>query len=216
MEKSKTERNFGGSTSTSTESWFVSVMNSQFLREMKNENSRNIRKISNFGYDLCCNLAHLGDEIIAKEEAILQIIAIRSAIISHSVMPNIILKKTFKVKPSGFQVAAEKSFSLHGSAVTQQIVNAINQKLSSLRTTSGAGTLQFKLNNMGHYSVQMNHNFQKFFEEDAVCAILDVMEILGWNFRFQYDSESSSMRVNGSSMTSRELFIFTKDANSSF
>lgn len=184
---------------------------------MKNENSRNIKEnFKNFGYDLCCNLAHLRDEIIAKEEAILQLIAIRSTIISHSVMPNIILKKTFKLKPSGFQVAAEKSFSLHGSAVTQQIVNAINQKLSSLRTTSGAGTLQFKPDNMGHYSVQMNHNFQKFFEEDAVCAILDVMEILGWNFRFQYDSESSSVKVTGSSMTSKELFIFTKDANSSF
>lgn len=43
-----------------------------------------------------------------------------------------------------------------------------------------------------------------------VVAILDVMEVLGWSFRFQYDSESHSAKVNGSSFTSRELFIFHK------
>ena len=126
-------------------------------------------------------------------------------------MPNIILKKTFKIKPSGFQVATEKSFSLHGSAVSAPIVNAINQKLASLRLAAGANRLQFTPDSYGHYGCQMNHNFQKYYEEDAVCAILDVMEILGWKFRFQYDSESSSNKVSGSSITTRELFIFSKE-----
>ena len=125
-------------------------------------------------------------------------------------MPHIILKKTFKVKPSGFQVAAEKSMSLHGSAVNSSVVNAINQKLASLRLVGGARPLVFQPDKYGHYSAQMNHDFQKHHEEDAICAVLDVMEILGWTFRFQYDSESSSAKVSGSSVTSRELFIFSK------
>mmetsp|Transcript_16765 Transcript_16765/g.27874 ORF Transcript_16765/g.27874 Transcript_16765/m.27874 type:complete len:128 (-) Transcript_16765:161-544(-) len=125
-------------------------------------------------------------------------------------MPHIIVKKTFKIKPSGFQVAAEKSFSIHGSAVNASIVNAINQKLASLRLVGGAKPLVFQPDRHGHYSTQMNHEYQKYHEEDAICAILDVMEILGWTFRFQYDSESSSAKVSGSSITSRELFIFSK------
>ena len=125
-------------------------------------------------------------------------------------MPHIILKKTFKVKPSGFQVAAEKSMSLHGSAVNASVVNAINQKLASLRLVGGAKPLVFHPDKNGHYTAKLNHDFQKHHEEDAICAILDVMEIMGWTFRFQYDSESSSAKVSGSSVTSRELFIFSK------
>jgi hypothetical protein len=128
-------------------------------------------------------------------------------------MPNIILKKTFKIKPGGFQVATEKSFSLHGSAVDPSLVNALNQKLATLKLSSQARPIAFRPDRSGHYGCQMNHDFQKYHEEDAVCAILDVMEILGWTFRFQYDSESSSNKVSGSSVTSRELFIFSKAAH---
>jgi hypothetical protein len=95
-------------------------------------------------------------------------------------MPNIIFKKTFKVKPSGFQVAHEKSMSFHGSAVTAQMISAVNQKLSSIRHTGKALPLVFKMNQHGHYAADMNHDFQKYHEEDAVCAVMDVMEILGW------------------------------------
>jgi hypothetical protein len=127
-------------------------------------------------------------------------------------MPNIILKKTFKIMPGGFKVATEKSFSLHGSA-DSSIVNAINQKLATLKlTNSQARPIAFKMDNFGHYSCEMNHDFQKYYEEDAICCIMDVMEILGWTFRFQYDSESSSVKMSGSSITSRELFIFSKTA----
>jgi hypothetical protein len=127
-------------------------------------------------------------------------------------MPNIILKKTFKVKPSGFQVAAEKSFSFHGSSVTQQLIQAVNQKLATIQYARNANRLSFHpdAKTAGHYTCIMNHDCQKYNEEDAVVAILDVMEILGWDFRFQYDSESSSTKVSGSSFTSRELFILHK------
>jgi hypothetical protein len=126
-------------------------------------------------------------------------------------MPSIILKKTFKVKPSGFQVAAEKSFSFHGSAVTPALIQAVNQKIAAIQYAGNANRAFFKPDNKtGHYSCAMNHDCQKYNEEDVVVAILDVMEILGWEFRFQYDSESQSNKVSGSSFTSRELFIFQK------
>ena len=126
-------------------------------------------------------------------------------------MPNVILKKTFKIKPAGFQVAHEKSFSLHGSAVDASLVNALNQALvGKVRYTHSATKVQFALDKAGHYKAEMNHDCQKHHEEDAICAILDTMEILGWSFRFQWDSESSSQRAGGASMTSRELFMFHK------
>lgn len=125
-------------------------------------------------------------------------------------MPSIILKKTFKVKPSGFQVAAEKSFSFHGSAVRPQLVGAVNQKLQSLQYTHGAKTVQFTPDRAGHYYGSMNHDCQKHHEEDVICAIMDTLEILGWTFTRQWDSESSSAKVGGSSITSRELFLFHK------
>ena len=123
---------------------------------------------------------------------------------------SLILKKTFKVKPSGFQVANEKSFSWHG-AVSEDLIHAVNQKLSALRLHGRSNRIAFGLDATGHYSCSMNHDFQKFHEEDAVVAVLDVMELLGWTFRFQYDSESHSTKVSGASFTSKELFIFHKD-----
>ena len=34
----------------------------------------------------------------------------------------------------------------------------------------------------------MNHNYQKYHEEDTIAEIIDVMEAMGWNFKFQYDN----------------------------
>lgn len=124
-------------------------------------------------------------------------------------MPNIIMKKTFKIKPSGFQIKAEKSFSFHGQ-VTQDLINAINIRLQVIRLVKSANQLQFSLDSFGHYRAEMNHDYQKYHEEDAVVSILDVMEILGWTFKFQYDSSNHSDKINGASQTDKELFIFTK------
>jgi hypothetical protein len=125
-------------------------------------------------------------------------------------MPNIILKKTFKVKPSGFQIANEKSFSFHGTAVTPQIISAINQKLASIKHVASARPLAFQMDQNGHYSAVLNHDYQKYHEEDAIVSVLDVMEILGWTFQFQYDSESHPNKASGSSFTAREIFLFHK------
>lgn len=121
----------------------------------------------------------------------------------------IILKKTFKYKPSGFQMSTEKSYSFHGP-VTQDMVAYVNGKLRGLRLITNANTLQFKMNNTGHFHGTMNHEAQKHHEEDFVVVILAAMEELGYYFRFQYDTESFSQKVTGDSQTSRELFIFHK------
>jgi hypothetical protein len=125
-------------------------------------------------------------------------------------MPNIIFKKTFKMKPSGFKVAHEKSFSFHGSAVSQDLIVAVNQKLASLHLTGKSKPLQFGPDNNGHYAAEMNHDYQKYHEEDAIVAVLDVMEVMGWTFKFQYDTEINSEKLGGSSFTKREQFIFHK------
>lgn len=124
-------------------------------------------------------------------------------------MPHIILKKTFKIKPSGFQIKNEKSFSLHG-AVPTNVVSAINSQLGQIRFTGKATPVKFVMDSFGHYSFQMNHDHQKYHEEDITVAILDVMETLGYAFKFQYDAELSSEKVGGSSYTKREMFLFHK------
>ncbi|KAL9187618.1 hypothetical protein ACHAXT_005996 [Thalassiosira profunda] len=90
----------------------------------------------------------------------------------------IILKKTFKVKPSGFSFSTLKSYSFHGP--------------------------------FGHFHSTMNHNAQKYHEEDFVVVILEAMEELGYYFRFQYDAEAFSTKMTGDSYTAKELFIFHK------
>ena len=123
-------------------------------------------------------------------------------------MPNILLKKTFKIKPSGFSIKAEKTFSFHGS-IAPALVSDINAKLGSIQLVRGAKPIQFAINGTTrHYAVDINHDFQKYHEEDALAAIMDVMEEWGYDFKFEYDQELHSEKMNGSSMTKREVFIF--------
>lgn len=121
----------------------------------------------------------------------------------------IILKKTFKYKPSGFQMSTEKSYSFHGP-VTSDMADYINSKLRCLRLAGSANRLQFNMNNLGHFYGEMNHEAQKYHEEDFVVVILEAMEELGYYFRFQYDAEAFSTKMTGDSYTSKELFIFHK------
>lgn len=127
-------------------------------------------------------------------------------------MPNIILKKTFKIKPAGFSYATEKSFSFHG-LVPKPLIDEINRVFATAITfTKGANKPRFRLDVYGHYFAEMNHDCQKYHEEDLIVLILDVMETMGWTFKFQCDSELSSNKISGSSETYRELFIFNKAA----
>mmetsp|Transcript_716 Transcript_716/g.1142 ORF Transcript_716/g.1142 Transcript_716/m.1142 type:complete len:128 (-) Transcript_716:142-525(-) len=127
-------------------------------------------------------------------------------------MPHIIIKKTFKYKPSGFKVAIEKNFSLHGAAVTPELVHTLNQGLGVVQCVGSAKPIQFQMSRKNnHYTADMHSDFLKYNEEDAVVALLDTMEVLGWKFRFEYDAELVSAKVaGGSSMTKREVYIFSK------
>ena len=132
---------------------------------------------------------------------------------SYLNMPNIVCKKTFKIKPSGFQVSNQKSFSFHGASVPSAIIVAINQRLAKMPRTQVSNVLTFKANNLKQYYAEMNHAFQKYHEEDAVACVLDVMDEHGWIFCFQHDTASSSTKVTWSSETSCELFVFHKWTN---
>jgi len=121
----------------------------------------------------------------------------------------IILKKTFKYKPSGIQMSTEKSYSFHGP-MSQDMVDYVNSKLQGLRLAKDANRLHFSMDNFGHFHGRMNHMAQKYHEEDFVVVVLEAMEELGYYFRFQYDAESFSTKITGDSYTAKELFIFHK------
>ena len=123
-------------------------------------------------------------------------------------MPIIIFKKTFKSKL--FWYRKDKSFSFHGSSVPSEIIVAINQRLAKMPHAQGSSVLTFKTNSLNQYCAEMNHDFQKYHEEDAMACVLDVMEEHGWTYKFQYDAETSSAKFTGNSETSCELFVFHK------
>jgi hypothetical protein len=126
-------------------------------------------------------------------------------------MPSIILKKEFKV--TEWSISSSKTFSLHGSAVTEDLINVINQSLNGITYATKSTHVVFKRDVNMHYSASINHECQKHNEEDVVTAILDAMEIMGWTFKFQYDTQINSVRVANASTSSRELFIFQKSAS---
>ena len=117
---------------------------------------------------------------------------------TQTTMPTIVLKKIFKKKDSSY--TSEKGLSFHGSAVTQSLINHVNDALSTIKLNNAAkvNTPKFvymqepsNFSNPGykHYYTEMNHSYQKYHEEDTITEIIDVMEGMGWNFKFQYDTE---------------------------
>lgn len=95
--------------------------------------------------------------------------------------------------------------------MTRALIDHVNDAMGTIRL-SGPDALApvFRWKD-GHYYASMNHNFQKRHEEDAVAEILDVMESMGWDFKFQYDTSFSSEKVFSESETSNELWIFHKE-----
>jgi hypothetical protein len=125
-------------------------------------------------------------------------------------MPTIILKKTFGSKP-GFAISYDKSFSFHGASVNEHIIAVVNKRMTTIKYVTAANKPVFKIDKNHHYHAPINHGCQKHNEEDIVVAIIDAMEDLGWTFKFQYDTSVKSNRITeGSSETSRELFLFQK------
>jgi hypothetical protein len=125
-------------------------------------------------------------------------------------MPTIILKKTFKINPNAFTYSSEKAFSFHGG-ISKEIIDEVNRVMKCIRVGPNCLTPIFKMDDHGHYYAKMNHESQKHHEEDFVVAIFDVMEAMGYTFRFQYDTSiQSDKALTRDSETSREMFIFQK------
>lgn len=124
-------------------------------------------------------------------------------------MPSIIFKKTFKMRPSGFKVGEAKVFSFHGN-VPKEVIDSVNQNLGLIQLQKDANKAYFEIDETGHYTTKINHNFQKYHEEDAIVVVLDEMEKHGYTFKFEYDQEIHSVKFSGDSYTKREVFIFHK------
>lgn len=122
----------------------------------------------------------------------------------------IILKKTWADQTR--KVANEKSLTLHGRAVTDELVREINEELADLDYKHGANKAQFAVwAPTGHYRIRLNHQCQEYHEEDIVASVLGVMKYHGWAFRFQYDAEfHSAQGILHEKHTRREMFIFEK------
>ena len=65
-------------------------------------------------------------------------------------MPSIILKKTWKIKPSGFSIKNEKNFSLHGT-FDSSLISSLNTKLGQVPVTHKANVISFVRDDAGHY-----------------------------------------------------------------
>lgn len=65
------------------------------------------------------------------------------------------------------------------------------------------------MDNFGHFVASMNDVFQKYHEEDAVVCIFDIMQELGYNFKYRYGQDVYPA-TDGDSSTKREVFVFTK------
>jgi len=114
---------------------------------------------------------------------------------------NIILKKL--AAKNGL-----KSYGLYGKALSPEIVAPINLKLAELQLTNGANRVQFRLDQC-HYHAELNTKFQEHHEMEAVLAIKDMFEELGWLFTIHYPSQDASKLLGEES----ELFVFhNKDA----
>ena len=123
-------------------------------------------------------------------------------------MPTIILKTTFKIIPAAFSNRTEKAFSFHGG-ISKAIINEVNRVLQRIRV-GDSHTPIFQMDAYGHYFAKMSGPGHMNYEEDFVVAIFDVMEKMGYSFRFQYDTNIQSDRISIESHTNREMFVFQK------
>lgn len=105
--------------------------------------------------------------------------------------------------------ATEKKFSFHGASMTRQLAVLVQNAWNEIKLVKDTKPLQLRQNESATWYADMDHNFQKYHEEDAVAAVMDAMAMAGWKFRFQYDSELNSSKLAGSSSFSRrEMFVF--------
>ena len=95
--------------------------------------------------------------------------------------------------------------------MTEELARMIQVEWDVIRRHRLAGRLCIHRNmETGTFFADMDHNFQKYHEEDAVAAVMDVMALAGWKFLYQYDSEVNSNKLSGASFSRREMFVFQK------
>ena len=71
-------------------------------------------------------------------------------------------------------------------------------------------TLNFKMDDRGHYAASINYEGHMHYEQDYIAAIFDVMHQMGYVFKFEYDSRIKIPRVGPDDETNQMTFIFQK------
>ena len=110
-------------------------------------------------------------------------------------MPSIVLKKTSTERGLVF-------FSLHGTFVSKQLIEHVNDALSTIPHGADYSPAMFAWNEgHGHYSCQSNNYHDN--EEDVLSEILEVMECMNWKFhQHNQTSDSSSSQYSPTNINS--------------
>eukprot|EP01130_Rhizamoeba_saxonica_P000119 TRINITY_DN10136_c0_g1_i1.p1 TRINITY_DN10136_c0_g1~~TRINITY_DN10136_c0_g1_i1.p1 ORF type:complete len:125 (-),score=13.41 TRINITY_DN10136_c0_g1_i1:28-402(-) len=122
-------------------------------------------------------------------------------------MSHVFLKKEFKTT-SG-KVSNKKFLTIVTRMDVGAIVNTINDHLGQM-TVKNKPMDRFFAMEGNNFSLCMNHDIQKFLEEDIILLVFDIFQDNGLGFVFQYDSQSMSQRAMSASITSKEIFIFRR------
>lgn len=121
-------------------------------------------------------------------------------------MTHIFVKKEFKT--TSHSVANRKNVTIICQADIGPVVGELNNALQGLKIGKKEMTEKF-VQSGSLYTFAMNHDIQKYLEEIIFCIMFDIFARHGFNFVYQYDQNLSSVKAfGGSSVTSREVFIF--------
>lgn len=71
-------------------------------------------------------------------------------------------------------------------------------------------TLNFKQDDRGHYAASISYECLMHYEQDYIAAIFDVMDQMGYAFKFEYDSRFKIPRFANDDETNQMTFIFQK------
>eukprot|EP01128_Nolandella_sp_AFSM9_P012300 TRINITY_DN913_c0_g1_i1.p1 TRINITY_DN913_c0_g1~~TRINITY_DN913_c0_g1_i1.p1 ORF type:complete len:141 (-),score=31.04 TRINITY_DN913_c0_g1_i1:141-563(-) len=119
---------------------------------------------------------------------------------------HVFLKKEFKMKNGS--VANKKSLTLTAHHNIKNIVAAVNGEIAQYQL-KGKPVKGLQFNAFGsHYILEMNHDIQKFLEEDIILCCMDRLSTSGYRFLCQVDSSINSQRMTGASITQREVWTY--------
>ena len=137
-------------------------------------------------------------------------------------MPNIILCRNTerritrgRRRRGGGEQTAEARLTFHGTSVTKQLIQHINDAMNTVRTVSSTHK-----NNIGnpnfvwdktscHYCAVLVGDLVQRHSDDFMVEILDVIEAMGWECQFEQSAPATKSPITGNEISS-DKWIFSK------